>query len=431
MTESPKGPFIYPDVNNDNNTTLTMEVGTLYSTIITDGIATIENGYISNLIEPTEDNQIATKYYVDNSSGGGGTAGGPPGSIQYNSGGVFAGTSNLTFSSPTLNINGTLTNGTITISGSQITGLVDPTLDQEAATKNYVDQSLNKLGIVNITLEQKNMVTYTPSQIYNNIVNLTMNNNYLDTCPVDSLPTGTDMQTYLGTEFTVGKTWTTIFRGPQTSQGMFVRFIGGDSILGNPVSPITYLYCGFPLPAFCVVNYSVITLTCVVTNTSTPNYNAYVTSNLVDITTETQITNQGILTPSIGSGSVLSTGSIIYPMLSSPQINSSSAQTYTYANLQKTLIIRTGLTAPTSDTFVTASVMASNAAFTMGGGTIKFWVQNPTAHNLTLLQPTGWTLQSGNSAVIPAGYCGCFWVTINISVPSCILYSLGTQPLSS
>jgi hypothetical protein len=97
-----QGPLIQPNVNNDNNTTRLMEVDTAYATTITDGIATIENGYISDLIEPTADNEIATKEYVDNSGGGGGGASGPNGSIQYNSTGIFAGSANLTLTNPDL-----------------------------------------------------------------------------------------------------------------------------------------------------------------------------------------------------------------------------------------------------------------------------------------------------------------------------------------
>ena len=181
-----KGTLIQPDVNNDNNTTRIMEVDTLYATIISDGIADIDNGYISNLIEPTSDNQIAIKYYVDHSAGGGGSAAGPNTSVQYNSAGSFAGSSNMTLTNPglasaTLNLNGSvLTNGTITMSGSKITGVSNPTTSQEAANKDYVDETLNKLGVISIVLEQKIGTIYTPAQTYNNIINLSMNNNYVE-----------------------------------------------------------------------------------------------------------------------------------------------------------------------------------------------------------------------------------------------------------
>lgn len=433
-----KGTLIQPDVNNDNNTTRIMEVDTLYATIISDGIADIDNGYISNLIEPTSDNQIATKYYVDHSAGGGGSAAGPNTSVQYNSAGSFAGSSNMTLTNPglasaTLNLNGSvLTNGTITMSGSKITGVSNPTTSQEAANKDYVDETLNKLGVISIVLEQKIGTIYTPAQTYNNIINLSMNNNYVDFCPVDQLPSGPDMKTFLGSEFQLGKTWTTIFRGPQTGNDLFLRFIGGTTGDGNPVTPITYLFCTIALPVFTVANYSVITLTNIVTNVTSGSelYNVYVTSNFNNITTNARITDRGVYTPSMGSGSLLGNGAVIYPMLEDPTLSSSSPITYTYSDIQKTFIIRSGLTGPTSDTFVSASTFVSDPTFIMGGGTLKFWIQNISSFALTLTPSAGWSFHSGNNPVIPAGYCGAFWVTATVSPAACLVYSMGTNPIN-
>ena len=431
------GTLIQPDVNYDNNTTRVMEVDTLYSTTISDGIANINNGYISNLIEPTSDNQIATKYYVDNSGSGGGVAG-PNTSVQYNSAGSFAGSAGMTLTNPgltsaTLNLNGTtLTNGTITMAGSTISGISNPTSSQEAANKQYVDETFNKLGVISIVLEQKNPIVYTPAQTYNNIINLSMNNNYLDICPIDLLPTGSSMQTFLGSDFQLGKTWTTVFMGPQQGDVLFTRFIGGASVDGNQVVPITYLYCTAAAPIFVVVNFSVVTITNVVTNVTPGSgaYTAYVTSSWNNVTTNARNTDRGIYSPSMGSGSFISNGLVIYPMIANPTINSSSPVTYTYSNLQQTFIIRSGLTAPTSDTFVNAYTLVTDNTFIMGGGTFKFWIQNISSFALTLVPSTGWSFSSGNNSVIPAGYCGAFWVTVTINPPSCLIYSVGTNPIN-
>jgi hypothetical protein len=434
-----QAPLIQSDVNNDNNTTRIMEVDTLYANIISDGIADIENGYISNLIEPTSNNEIATKYYVDHSSGGGGGAAGPNGSVQYNDGTGFGGSANLTLTNPglpnaTLNIGGggTLTNGVMSLTGSQFSGLTNPTNSQEAATKSYVDETVSKLGVITINVVYNASTAYTPTQVYNNIINLTeIPNNVTGLCAFDTFPTATDMKTFLGSDFQVGKSWTTIFRAPQISNQLFVRFIGG-----NPpsciLSPINYLLCGLPLPVFALANYSVATLVSVITNitSGSETYYTYLTSNFVDLTTDAQITDRGVLTPSMGSGSVLSNGTVIYPIPANPSINSSSPVTYTYANLQQFLIIRTGLTADTIDTFVSATDIVANSDFIMGGGTFRFFVQNPTAFNLALSPGTGWSYQTGNTGLIPAGYCGAFWVSVTISPPSCLIYSVGTNPIN-
>ena len=180
------------------------------------------------------------------------------------------------------------------------------------------------------------------------------------------------------------------------------------------------------------MNYTTLTIISVVTNTTTGSeqYSSYVSSYFVNLPTNAQITDQGILTPSLGNGTIISTGSIIYPIPSSPNINSASSVIYTYTNLKQFLIVRTGLIADTIDTFIIASVFVTNSDFTMGGGTFRFFIQNPTAFNLTLSPSTGWSFQSGSSTVIPSSYCGAFWVTVTISPPSCLIRSMGINPIN-
>ncbi len=432
-----RGPLIQSNVSNDNNTTRIMKVDTLYATTISDGIATIENGYISDLIEPTSDNEIATKYYVDNVGGGGGGASGPVNSVQYNNAGSFAGSANLTLTNPTsslatLNINGTLTNGTMALSGSQFSGLENPTTSQEAATKYYVDQSINTLGVVSVNLQQNVNMFYTPTQVYNNIININYDpNNILAICAPKSLPTASDMMTFLGTEFVVGKSWLTIFAGPNTNDEIFIDFTGGIPQLGTVFSPITYYFCSLSLPYTTAINYSYITILSVVSDVTpgSEQYYSYVSSILNNVTTNAQITDQGILTPSFGNGALIGTGIIIYPVPSNPAINSSSQVTYTYTNLKQFLIVRTGLIANTSDTFIPASIFVTDNDFSMGGGTFRFFIQNPSGFDLSLTPSIGWSFQAGSSTVIPSGYCGAFWVTVTISPAECKIRTMGINPI--
>ncbi len=433
-----QGPLIQSNVNNDNNTTRIMEVDTLYSNVITDGIATIANGYISDLIDPTNDNEIATKYYVDNSGGGGGGATGPNNSIQYNDGVTFAGSANLTISDPdssaaTLNINGDLTNGVMTLSGSQFTGLSNPTSSQEAATKNYVDESVNKLGVISVDLQQNVGTTYTPTQIYNNIINIYFDpNNILTVCNLDEFPSAADMKTFLGSDFTVGKSWLTIISAPSSNDELFIRFLNGLSSNGIIFSPITYFYCSLALPVTAAINYSYITIFSVVTNATlgAEQYYSYVTNIFNNVTTNAQITDQGVLTPSMGNGTLLESGILIYPVPSDPSIDSAVPVTYTYTNLKQFMIVRTGLIANTSDTFVVASTFVTDNDFIMGGGTFRFFIQNPTAFDLTLTPSVGWSFQSGSSSTIPSGYCGAFWATVTISPAACLIRSMGINPIN-
>ena len=252
----------------------------------------------------------------------------------------------------------------------------------------------------------------------------------LNFCPVDQLPSGPDMKTFLGSEFQLGKLGL-LFLEVLRLVMIILRFIGGTTGDGNPVTPITYLFCIIALPVFTVANYSVITLTNIVTNVTCGSelYNVYVTSNFNNITTNARITDRGVYTPSMGSGSLLGNGAVIYPMLEDPTLSSSSPITYTYSDIQKAFIIRSGLTGPTSDTFVSASTFVSDPTFIMGGGTLKFWIQNISSFALTLTPSAGWS-SVGNNPVIPAGYCGAFWVTATVSPAACLVYSMGTNPIN-
>jgi hypothetical protein len=321
----------------------------------------------------------------------------------------------------------------MTMSGSQISGLSNPVNLNEAATKNYVDESVGQLSIISITLEQNIGIIYTPAQVYNTIANIKFDpDNILYLCPLDSMPSAADMATFLGPEFTVGKSWLTMFRSPQQSNTLFIRMIAGSSGPGCIFSPQTYLFCGIGLPQTPLINYSVSTILSVVTNVTSGSeqYYSYVISDVNDVTVDAQITGEGILTPSYGNGSLLGTGSIIYPIPVNPTINNTGSIAYTYANLKQFLIIRTGLTGPTSDTFVSAAIFVTSSDFAMGGGTFRFFIQNPTGFNLTLLSSSGWSFQAGNSNVIPAGCCGAFWVTVTISPASCLVRTISINPIN-
>lgn len=440
MRQVTKAPPINTDVFNDNNTTRIMKTNTLVSTIITDGIATIEGGFISGLVEPTNDNQIATKKYIDDSSGGGGGGGGSVGpnlSIMYNDNGSFAGSSNLMVSDPStstesLDLLGTFTNGTITIADGQINGLSTPTNNSDAATKAYVDQTGVKMGIVNLDLSFVDQYTFLPAEMYNNIINVRFEpDNIFTLCAPSYLPPGDDMRIYLGAEFVVGKSWTTIFRGPQTDKPIFMRLVMGLISNGCFLLPYSNLVCGSKSPTLIIGNYTTVMLTSVVTGPAT--YQSYVVSTYTDSNSTAQITNQGIRTPSFGPGSAVAGGGagfLLFPIPENPQQNGNSVM-YTVAMLKSGLIVRTGLTNNATDTLITASVLYSDEVYRMGSGTFKFYVQNPNNFTITITPPSGWVFKNGAGMIQPF-YCSLFWVSyVFNSGDTFELYNMGSGPLSA
>ena len=133
------GPQISGSVNFDTNETRSMKIESFESFIITDGQSVLTGGSLSNLNDPVLDTDIATKNYVDTFPGSG-VPGGTNQDVQINDGsGAFTGSNNLIWDGSKLSVIGTITDGTIVISGSSLTNLTDPVNAQDGATKNYVD----------------------------------------------------------------------------------------------------------------------------------------------------------------------------------------------------------------------------------------------------------------------------------------------------
>jgi len=146
-------PLITSSANLDNNTTVTYKLNdAVYVDSLTDGVATLEGGFLKNLNDPVTDDQAATKNFVDNFVGVG-VPGGNDTNIQLNDGANdFTGTNDLTFDNGTGNtfVNGSITNGTITIQNNQISGVADPVNAQDVATKGYVDAITSQLTDVTV-----------------------------------------------------------------------------------------------------------------------------------------------------------------------------------------------------------------------------------------------------------------------------------------
>lgn len=171
-----KPPSVYPDINLDNNTTNEFMVydEVIVNNELTDGQAIISQGYASNLNEPVNPSDAATKYFVDNFSGTA-TPGGVDTNIQFNDGSNgFAGSNDLIFNSGTTEINGTVTNNVVSISGSTVSGVANPVLDQDAANKAYVDSKTSSFTDVELALTQEFGAIYTLTyfQLNQTIVNV-------------------------------------------------------------------------------------------------------------------------------------------------------------------------------------------------------------------------------------------------------------------
>lgn len=155
--------------NNYSNKTYTNK---LIANTLTDRIATFSQGTVTDLVPPTEFQDAVTKGFVDGLA----NPSLPLNSVQYNNL-VFAGSPNLTFVPDTLTVNGQINDGSgINITSGVISGLADPVLPDQIATKNYVDSFTS--ATTNTYIQSDTGVVYTPSQMLNGIIlrNLTTYN---------------------------------------------------------------------------------------------------------------------------------------------------------------------------------------------------------------------------------------------------------------
>lgn len=156
---------------------------TIIADNISDGIATLSEGYLSNLVNSTNLQNVATKEQVEGSV----ISGGVNNSIQFNNNELFSGTSNFTFDGTTLNLNGTFQDQTgMTIQNGTISNVTNPVDNNDIATKAYVDSLDDIVNLTNINSDTG--VTWTAISMYGIIVRnstdgLASNLSVMDTTP--------------------------------------------------------------------------------------------------------------------------------------------------------------------------------------------------------------------------------------------------------
>lgn len=434
---------------NDNNTTRLMQTNEIHTNELTDGIATIKNGQIINLMPPTEPDHLATKEYVDNSgSGSNPGASGPNYSIQVNKGGFLGseefivsdpGGMSSTIIVPEISING------LRISNNRISGLALPVNQTDAANKQYTDSKQNTISFENQNVKTPTffeMINLVPDQVYNTVLDLTVtpNNDLMFLFPYFVvLPTASEMKTHIE-DFSIGKSWTTIVRIIPTYVYEPLAIFIVKNILGDE----------YTIGTATTVSHDTISITSVVTSIEPPDYYMYVqySTNIVP-ETKTIITEHGMKTDSFINGGMFNrapisfefndydisgvletetTGVILYPVPANPVIDSSVSITYTYSTLKQFFICRTGLLADTVDSLPDISELILNSDFAMGFGTFRLFIQNPTEYNLTVGLVTGWTLAQGSSNIIPSNHCSVFLITAGPSGHS--IRTIGINPLN-
>lgn len=199
--------------NYDNSGVTFLKAPSVVVSLLTDGTATLSSGALLGLSGPfTDPTEAVSINYIKPTS-----IGGEVFDVQYNDDGLLGGSDNLTFNGDTLQINGTLTDGTLSVTpavgtvGSLIHGVTSPTGPTNLVTKGYVDFYATLFPVTSTTTGTT-PVKYAADQIVNTTVTRSA------AVPVmDTLPGGTDFTDYLYPYF-AGMTfnWYLFNDGPST-----------------------------------------------------------------------------------------------------------------------------------------------------------------------------------------------------------------------
>lgn len=171
-----------PSINLNTNSTEVLKINeTLITNSLTDGFATIKDGYLKHLTIPPDTpppSSAATKFFVDNFDESA-LPGGPDGSIQYRNDQVFAGSANFMFdpNTGTTEVEELKVGSAILFKDNRIQNVLDPQVPSDVATKKYVDDNIFIKPLVPIWL-MNSVFSTSVTLTYNMLRNTSIRNDY-------------------------------------------------------------------------------------------------------------------------------------------------------------------------------------------------------------------------------------------------------------
>lgn len=375
-----------------------------------------ESRRIYNLLDPLLNDQAATKNYVDNNSGSAGP-GLPLNSVQFNNGGVFTGTSELTFLSNVLTSN-RFSNGTIQIINNKISGISDPTSNSHIINKKYADRTKKINNSSNLTLGS---VNYSVVEVFNNFL---IRNSQTNSLITDVFPSAS--QIINDNLLVIGSSFTFSVYNSSTQLDSIINFSSGVDIIGNQGF---YVYPGYCMNIlFLVTGASELTM-------------YYTSSNFLGSTNWfSEI-----------SGSQTSIGTIRvtdYFLNNNLPITAVVADKITPTQVKNKIVkynpsIASTVYLDTPDKFmgVVEGTDFIDIPFIFSTGGVDFYIKNTNgANNLTLAGTTGtiaWTMDPNSTMIIPPNSTGHFMIFLEVtnypeiaSLLSAKVYSLGISSTS-
>lgn len=330
------------------------------------------NNIINNINVSTINNSIVNKEYIDNYYK---TPHLPNYSIQYNDGG----SENLKVSVDSdlkqILINGNMISGSSYLMNGQINLLDEPILNDDAATKKYVDNINKKYYNV---LTNDTSIYYNTSQFINSV---NIRNGLLIGTTMDYLPSTNDIISQNIKTFTFN-----IFNNTTNNLAILLLQPSDSNTIINPNN--IYIYGGYQLSAIGIVNDNN-TVNIIITNNSFIPLRYFTSPGLNDNNIALNITSNPIAT------NLQISDKLLYP-INPLYLDFNQSVTYSYSNILSKLIFRgKNLTSDITDYF-DLSDSITNPSLTSQQVGFEFCICNISNFNITL------NFNNSNIAIIPS-----------------------------
>ncbi len=392
----PIGPTIPANTNYDSNYSGTLKTSSIDTQIFTDGVATLQGGFLTGIVNPTDDQDAVPKSYIIGS-----VPGGPSKSIQYNKDGVFTGSANFRYlggsTGGTVSIpDVTFRDDYLSITGGLIRNLQESSNSSYAITRRYCDllKNNNKATVIDSVAGD----TYSAEDVINGTI---LRINYSTT--VDLLPSANSIIDFLNNQANDSLT-----TGSMATTGLYYQFTlmnqGSNNIVlfGNTGTSLYSQNANSTISSFIVPRDYILRATVYIVDVLSPSVRVYIDSvswSVVYISNFFGQTGFNTFLPYYIQDNLLVPGPTGY----SP--DTTTTMSYSLADIKKGIYFRDP-TAAAVDTFDDVLVNTS------------FIIQNISAFSVTIdaANCTGtWTFYPVGTLTIGAGKSVYLWINTDNS----------------
>jgi hypothetical protein len=414
-------PRIPASTSYSSNFTRELEVSSIICTSITDNIATLSNGTLSNLNDPINNQDAATKHYTDSILH---TVAEPNTSVQYNNNGSFGGSTSLTFSTEsgglTLFSNNTIIgtgSNMLTINSGHIYNVGNPSTTSSTPSNNAISKEyFDNYFILRVYTSSDAALTYPSEYLTNAIV---IRNTSTGS---DSTATASDIISYIAT--TYGSISDSSFRlcikNYHTQDTLSLT--AGTNVSFYPTTSSINIYAGYSLNATLKTSITTTSASILVTGLS-----------WLPSTTSGSISNNNFIVGYRSNEASANITRISNKFNFNTNVTEITEQNFIYTAEYLTGIVYRNFNGVKEDTFGDVSLFISSYSainspidYIFTTGAVEIVIKNTsTTGSLSLVGNDFWTMDPNSNMTIGTGKTGYFYLYIDTTNLLGYIYTIG------